>query len=170
MIWGSWADGPVYGLDDDNKILPGLFSLLVKVERIGVIPVGNLGGEGWEAPGINDFGDVVEPGDRNRKYGFDYGGYTFNSSLLGTQISGAAFWKHTTWGGESEFFEQVIGHISDVEPLCGRDHEQDCHFVWHNEPLSPTEAMTDDEELAFIRKYGGARLFKALGFERKESS
>ena len=64
------------------------------------------------------------------------------------------FWKHYDFAGESEFLDQVIGSIKDLEPLCGRDKGQDCHFVWHNEPLTMFEAMTDDEEARFIERYG----------------
>lgn len=63
----------------------------------------------------------------------------------------------------------VIGNIRDLEPLCGRDQLQDCHYVWHNEPLTESEKMTDDEEVAYVKKFGADRLFEVLGFENRES-
>lgn len=104
-----------------------------------------------------------------RKYALDYGSFSFNSTLLGTVISGPMFWKHNDFAGESEFMDQVIGNIRDLEPLCGRDQLQDCHYVWHNEPLTESEKMTDDEEVAYVKKFGADQLFEVLGFENRES-
>ncbi|MCJ1307950.1 Galactosylgalactosylxylosylprotein 3-beta-glucuronosyltransferase 2 [Agyrium rufum] len=168
---GLLGSGPVYGLDDDNKILPDLLDLLIRVERIGVVPVGNLGATGFEAPIINELGEIIQSESlwQFRKYAFDYGGFSFNSSLLGTAIAGPMFWKHNDFAGESEFLEQVIGNIRDLEPLCGRQSLQDCHFVWHNEPLLTIERMTDDEEIAYVQKFGAERLFQELGLQARES-
>lgn len=168
---GLLGPGPVYGLDDDNKMLPDLLDLLIKVDRIGIIPMGNLGADGYETPVLDELGEVVESESlwSYRKYAFDYGSFSFNSTLLGTVISGPMFWKHNDFAGESEFLDQVIGNIRDLEPLCGREKLQDCHYVWHNEPLTETEKMTDDEEIAYVEKFGAERLFEVLGFESRES-
>jgi len=168
---GLLGPGPVYGLDDDNKMLPDLLDLLIKVDRIGIIPMGNLGADGYETPVLDELGEVVESESlwSYRKYAFDYGSFSFNSTLLGTVISGPLFWKHNDFAGESEFLDQVIGNIRDLEPLCGREKLQDCHYVWHNEPLTETEKMTDDEEVAYVKKFGAERLFQVLGFESRES-
>ena len=168
---GLLGPGPVYGLDDDNKILPDLLDLLIKVNRIGIIPMGNLGADGYETPVLDELGEVVESESlwSYRKYAFDYGSFSFNSTLLGTVISGPMFWKHNDFAGESEFLDQVIGNIRDLEPLCGREKLQDCHYVWHNEPLTETEKMTDDEEVAYVKKFGAERLFDVLGFEIRAS-
>jgi Glycosyltransferase family 43 len=154
---GLFGHGPVYGLDDDNKILPELLDYLVQVQQIGVLPVGNFGTtDGYEKPILNYIGEVMgsESPWFTRKYPFDYGGFTFNSSLLGTQISGPMFWKHTQYAGESEFIDQIVGDIREVEPLCGPQLVQDCHVVWHNEPLTKIEELTDLEEDAFLKSYG----------------
>ena len=168
---GLLGPGPVYGLDDDNKMLPDLLGLLVRVDRIGIVPVGNLGADAWEAPVVDELGEIVESESLwgFRKYAFDFGGFSFNSSILGTAVSGPMFWKHNDFAGESEFIEQVIGNIRDLEPLCGRQEIQDCHYVWHNEPLTEIEKMTDDEEIAYVKKFGAEKLFQVLGFESRES-
>ena len=168
---GLLGAGPVYGLDDDNKMLPDLLGLLIRVDRIGIVPVGNLGADAWEAPVVDELGEIVESESlwQFRKYAFDFGGFSFNSSLLGTAISGPMFWKHNDFAGESEFMDQVIGNIRDLEPLCGRMQNQDCHYVWHNEPLTPMERMTDDEEIAYVKKFGAEKLFQVLGMENRES-
>ena len=168
---GLLGPGPVYGLDDDNKMLPDLLDLLIKVKRIGIVPMGNLGADGYETPVLDELGEVVESESlwSYRKYAFDYGSFSFNSSLLGTVIGGPMFWKHNDFAGESEFIDQVIGNIRDLEPLCGREALQDCHYVWHNEPLTEIEKMTDDEEIAYVQKFGAARLFEVLGFESREN-
>jgi hypothetical protein len=141
---GLFGHGPVYGLDDDNKILPELLTLLTKLTRIGAFPVGNLAA-GWESPILDDEGVLIDTDSQlRRKFSFDYGGYSFNSSLLGTLISAPALWKHTQWAGESEFVEQIVGNIRHVEPLCGELAQENCHFVWHNEPLTDRELIDDD--------------------------
>ena len=156
--------GPVYGLDDDNKISPNLLSILTQVRQVGVFPMGNLGAYGWEEPVVDETGTVVGSGSlwqpENRLYPFDYGGFAFNSSLLGNPISGPMFWKHTDFAGESEFLSQIIRSVRDLEPLCGKKSAQDCHAVWHNEPLTEIELMTDEEEFAYAKKFGAEHLFE----------
>jgi hypothetical protein len=53
---GLLGPGPVYGLDDDNRMLPDLLDLLIKVDRIGIIPMGNLGADGYERPVLDELG------------------------------------------------------------------------------------------------------------------
>jgi hypothetical protein len=138
---GLLGHGPVYGLDDDNKILAGLLEMITKVVRIGVFPVGNLGPDGWERPILNEEGEVVDSDSPwRRKFSFDYGGYAFNSSLLGTVIPAPSFWNFYSRGGESEFIDRVVWNMKDIEPLCGKDQEQEsCHVAWHNAPLTEDE-------------------------------
>ena len=158
---GLYGHGPVYGLDDDNKILPELLSLLTNVRRIGVLPVGNLG-SGWESPILDDLGKVTGSDSRwQRKFPFDFGGLAINSSLLGSAISGPSFWKHPGHAGEAEFISQVASSNNDLESLCGRIKQEDCHFVWHNEPLTDVERMSDEEEVAYIQEHGPENLFQA---------
>ena len=167
---GILGHGPVYGLDDDNKILPELLSYLIKVDRLGVMPVGNLGADGFEAPIVNDLGEVVDSESlwMFRRFPFDFGGFSFNSSLLGTSISGPMFWKHQDFAGESEFFEQIVTNIKELEPLCGRQQEQECHVLWHNEPLVELEQLTDNEELAYVEKFGADKWFEELQRQLQE--
>ena len=155
---GILGHGPLYGLDDDNKVVPELLDMLVKLERVGVFPVGNLGPYGFEAPIVDEDGYVSGSGSLwqpwNRKFPFDYGGFAFNTSLLGTEITGPMFWKHTEFAGESEFLAQFVQSFRDLEPLCGRQEEQKCHAVWHNEPLLELEEMTDEQEVEYLKKNG----------------
>ena len=167
---GLFGDGPVYCLDDDNKIVTGLLDLLKKVGHIGVFPVGNFGVKGgYEKPIISPIGEVMGSNSpwKNRTYPFDNAGFAFNSSLLGTKISGPEFWKWNKYGGESEFIGQVVSDVRQLEPLCSRDPKQDCHFAWHNEPLVPLEAFTDAAEQEYIERFGyetfRARLDDQLG-------
>ncbi|TKX23061.1 putative glycosyltransferase family 43 protein [Elsinoe australis] len=155
---GLYGHGPVYGLDDDNKILPNLLDRLIEVVRLGVFPVGNLSGDdGWEKALIDETLSVVVGGL------FDYGSFTYNSTVLGTLISGPSFWKITEHAGEHAFLAQ-FGPLQSFELLCGKSKAQDCHNVWHNEPLTKVEMLTDEEEIAYVRKYGAAKLFQELGF------
>ena len=155
---GIFGHGPIYGLDDDNKILPELLDMLVKVQRVGVFPVGNLGAYGFEAPIVDESGYVSGSGSLwqpwNRKFPFDYGGFAFNTSLLGTEITGPTFWKHVEFAGESEFLSQFVQSFRDLEPLCGRQVDQKCHAVWHNEPLLDLEQMTDEQEIEYLQEHG----------------
>jgi hypothetical protein len=169
---GIFGHGPVYGLDDDNKILHNLLDLLVKVERVGVFPIGNLGAYGFEEPEVDSAGQVVGSGSLwqplGRKFPFDFGGFAFNTSLLGPQIPGPMFWKHQDFAGESEFLGQIVSQFSDLEPLCGRQTIQDCHYVWHNEPLLSLEKMTDLEESKYIEKYGIEKYQQNLESQTRE--
>ena len=157
---GLYGVGPIYGMDDDNKVIPNLFDLLTKVVQIGVFPVGNLG-PGWETAIVDD--------DLGAAIGglFDYASFTYNSSLLGTLISGPSFWKHDEWGGEGHFLQQLTKDFRNLELLCGKSaaEQENCHNVWHNQPLSPMELLTDEEEIAYVQKNGAAKLFRELGFE-----
>ncbi|KAI1621170.1 nucleotide-diphospho-sugar transferase [Exophiala viscosa] len=164
-VGGLYGHGPVYGLDDDNKILPELLNKITQVVRVGVVPVGNLGFWGWETPDVDkELGEVTHPG--NHIGTFDYGGFAFNSSLLGTAISGPSFWKWTEHAGEREFLEQFATNMRSFEPLCDRKGEQTCHLAWHNEELTEVEKMTDEEEIAYVHQYGVDKLFKELGFAK----
>jgi hypothetical protein len=137
---GLLGHGPVYGLDDDNKMLPELLNILTKVTRVGAFPVGNLGYEGWEGPIVDEEGVMIDTESGwKRKFSLDYGAYTFNSSLLGTLITAPALWKHTSYAGESEFLEQIAGNIRHVEPLCSK-----CRVVWHNEGLTDQEKIPEE--------------------------
>ena len=146
--------GPVYGLDDDNKILPGLLDVLVKVMLVGVFPVGNLG-SGWEAPVVDEERGIVKGSTSpwgNRDFPFDYGGYTFNSSALGTLITGPEFWEHRGFGGEDVFLRGIVSDIEGLEPLCVEKQGDECHLVWHNEELSEIEKLTDEEEMEYAQR------------------
>lgn len=154
---GVLGHGPVYCLDDDNKILPELLTLMTRLKRIGVFPVGNFGVPGgYEIPILSPIGEVMGSNSPwpNRTYPFDNAGFAFNSDLLGTQISGPTFWKWNEYGGESQFIEQVISDVRQLEPLCGKDMEQNCHYAWHNEPLTELQMLSDQQEAEFIERYG----------------
>jgi hypothetical protein len=154
---GLLGHGPVYCLDDDNKMAPELLGILTRLHRIGVFPVGNFGVKGgYEKPTVSPIGEVMGSNSPwpNRTYPFDNAGYAFNSSLLGTQITGPEFWKFSQYGGESEFIGQVVSDIRHLEPLCGRDPAQNCHVAWHNEPLVELETLTDAAETRLIDRFG----------------
>ena len=169
---GILGHGPIYGLDDDNKILPELLDMLVRVKRVGVFPVGNLGAYGFESPLVDDSGYVSGSGSlwqpHNRKFPFDFGGFAFNTSLLGTEITGPTFWKHVEFAGESEFLSQFVTSFSDLEPLCGRQTDQKCHAVWHNEPLLDLEQMTDEQEVDYIQQHGIEKYHQVLESEARD--
>ena len=169
---GVFGHGPVYGLDDDNKILPGLLDMLVKVQRVGVFPIGNLGELGFEDPLVDAHGEVVGSGSlwqpQERRFPFDFGAFAYNSSMLGTQISGPTFWKHIDFAGESEFIGQLVNKFGDLEPLCGRQMEQSCHYVWHNEKLVDVEKLTDEEETKYIEAYGVPHYHAVLAEQARE--
>ena len=169
---GVLGHGPLYGLDDDNKMLPELMDMLVRVERVGVLPVGNLGAYGFESPIVDESGYVSGSGSLwqpfNRKFAFDFGGFAFNTSLLGTEITGPTFWKHVEFAGESEFLSQFVQSFRDLEPLCGRQVEQNCHAVWHNEPLLAIEEMTDEQEVDYIKQNGIEKYQQTIQYQSRD--
>jgi len=169
---GLFRHGPVYGLDDDNMMMPDLLGILVRVQRVGVFPVGNFPRGDWEIPTVDEKTGFITGSTsplQGRKFAFDYGAYAINSSLLGTMIPGPSFWKHTSWAGETEFLDQIVDEPRDLELLCGTAKDQECHYVWHNEELTEVEKMTDEEEIEYVRQHGAKKLFDQLGYETKES-
>lgn len=158
---GLYGSGPVLGVDDDNKVLPNVFRLITTVRRVGVFPVGNFPRDGaWENPIVDKNGIVTGTDSQwQRKFSFDYGGFTYNTTVLGTIVGGPTFFKYENPGGESEFIAQIVDKIQDVEPLCGISQEH-CHMSWHNQPLTDLEKMTDKEEIDYIRTGGPEALLR----------
>lgn len=130
-IVDSRIEGIVYNADDDNLYHPDLFGELRKVERIALLPVGNLGPSGVERPVVKS-GRIEswDAGWQGRRYPVDMAGFAFNSSLLAEFER--PLWKYKGRGGESEFLEMIGGLSVGFEFLC--DNCTTC-LVWHNHPF-----------------------------------
>lgn len=95
---GLLGHGPVFGADDDAEIHEDLLMYIWRLKRIGLWPVGNLGKTGWEHAIWNDKNQITgwEASNTYRKYPVDNNGFAFNSTLLGTDLKGPAFWPTDT--------------------------------------------------------------------------
>lgn len=95
---GYLGHGPVFGADDDAEIHEDLLMYIWRLKRVGLWPVGNLGKTGWEHAKWNDKNQIIgwEASNTYRKYPVDNNGFAFNSTLLGSDLQGPAFWPTDT--------------------------------------------------------------------------
>lgn len=114
---GALGHGPIFSADDDAEIHPDLLLYVWRLKRIGLWPMGNLGPTGCgsyrsasvpsrlmtclatvEGP-VWDSNDQISgwsAGNSWRKYPVDNGAFAFNSTLLGNELPGPAFWPTDT--------------------------------------------------------------------------
>ncbi len=94
-----YGHGPVYGVDDDNKVLPRLFDKLVRVSRVGEFSVGHIPSwDEYKVPIVNDLRFMTGTNSSwQRPIAFDYGGYTPRrcsvQSSLGRCFGPSAAWE-----------------------------------------------------------------------------
>jgi hypothetical protein len=126
--------GVIYFMDDDNDALPQLFLELRTVQRLALLPVGNLGPNQVERPVVKD-GKIFrwEAGWLERRYPVDMAGFAFHSSLLAEMSP--PYWDFVGpgRGGESEFLSKLAPDETVFEFLC---HDCTRCVVWHNAPLA----------------------------------
>ena len=90
--------------------------------------MGNLGPTGFEGPTWDEAGQKIiswnttDDPTRQRLYPIDNGAFAINTSLLGTEIDGPAFWPEDTDGGETEFLGSFLSGRDDLERVCGPCH------------------------------------------------
>ena len=125
-------DGIVYSLDDDNLVYPALADELRRINKIGIVPIGNLGPDGIERPVVQDCRVVRwANGWTERKYPVDMGAFAFDSRLIANRPS--PIWSWTGFAGESEFIDSLIGSPDELD-LSPRHWNHIC-LAFHNQPL-----------------------------------
>lgn len=114
---GMLGHGPIFSADDDAEIHHDLIMYVWRLRRIGIWPMGNLGPTGCKhilkvplqllmllvaitvEGAIWDENDKIvgwSAGNSWRKYPVDNGAFAFNSTLLGHELPGPAFWPTDT--------------------------------------------------------------------------
>jgi len=127
----TWAKGIVYFGDDDNTYDWRLFAEMRTINRVGVWPVGIVGGLLVESPLATDEGRVIgfnsiwEP---SRPFPIDMAAFAVNITLV-LQHREAAFTYETERGyQESHFLRSLNLSREDLEPKADGCTKV---YVWH---------------------------------------
>ncbi|XP_043261562.1 galactosylgalactosylxylosylprotein 3-beta-glucuronosyltransferase I isoform X1 [Colletes gigas] len=129
--------GVVYFADDDNTYSVKLFHEMAKIQKVGVWPVGLVGGLMVEKPicdnvtnKVIDFNAVWKP---DRPFPLDMAGFAINVTLL-LENKEAEF-SYDVQGGyqESEILKQIVTR-NDLEPLADLCTKV---YVWHTRTEPP---------------------------------
>ncbi|GJQ81492.1 GlcAT-I [Trypoxylus dichotomus] len=113
--------GIVYFLDDDNTYSVKLFEEMRKIRKVGVWPVGLVGGFNAEAPDVDPkTGKVIgyksgwEP---NRPFAIDMAGFAINLDLILSKHDAQFSYKMAKGFQESEFLSYFVTK-DELEPLA----------------------------------------------------
>lgn len=164
MPRGLFGHGPVYGMDDDNQVMPEFYDHAVTISRFGIIPVAAFLDAGHatldEELIVNDKGVVTGiragwTGAGGGKYPVDYAGIVYNSSMLGSVLKGPDFWGWDGFGGESNFVSLCVGNFAGIEILCKKGQgilDNGCDvLVTHNKELSAADKIIEDPFVASMQ-------------------
>ncbi|XP_065158364.1 galactosylgalactosylxylosylprotein 3-beta-glucuronosyltransferase I [Atheta coriaria] len=128
--------GIVYFMDDDNTYSVKLFHEISKVKRVGVWPVGLVGGLNAEAPIVS--GGVVtgwKTGWRsNREFATDMAGFAINLNLILEKTNAGFSYKMEHGLLESEFLSYFTTK-AELEALADGCTKV---YVWHTRTETPT--------------------------------
>lgn len=129
--------GVVYFMDDDNTYDILLFQEIAKVKRVGVWPVGLVGGFNLETPVINpSTGKVVNytSGWRpERPFAIDMAGFAINIDLILVKNEAGFSYKMEHGLQESEFLSKFTTK-ENLEPLAEKCTKV---YVWHTRTENP---------------------------------
>ncbi|XP_076169323.1 glucuronyltransferase I isoform X2 [Ptiloglossa arizonensis] len=129
--------GIVYFADDDNTYSIKLFHEMEKIQKVGVWPVGLVGGLMVEKPICDDITNKVigfnAAWKPDRPFPLDMAGFAINLRLL-LENRDAQF-SYDVQGGyqESEILRQIVTK-DELEPLAGRCRKV---YVWHTRTEPP---------------------------------
>ncbi|XP_050298106.1 galactosylgalactosylxylosylprotein 3-beta-glucuronosyltransferase I isoform X3 [Anthonomus grandis grandis] len=129
--------GVVYFMDDDNTYSIKLFNEISKVKKVGVWPVGLVGGLNAEAPIVDPVTGKVT-GYRsgwlpNRPFAIDMAGFAINLNLILSKKEANFSYQMAKGMQESEF----LGYFTtkeELEPLADRCTKV---YVWHTRTENP---------------------------------
>lgn len=127
--------GIVYFMDDDNTYALKLFDEIRKVKKVGMWPVGLVGGMRVEMPIVNQgkiagFNAVWKP---FRPFPIDMAGFAINVSLI-LDHPEAKFSRKVQSGYQESEILKYVATIDDLEPLA-----ENCTkvYVWHTRTQKP---------------------------------
>lgn len=129
--------GVVYFMDDDNTYSIKLFKEISKVKRVGVWPVGLVGGLNAELPILDEkTGKVIgyKSGWKpDRPFAIDMAGFAINLDLILTKLQANFSYKMEHGLQESEFLS-FFTTKENLEPLASNCTEV---YVWHTRTEKP---------------------------------
>ncbi|KAF2902547.1 hypothetical protein ILUMI_03647 [Ignelater luminosus] len=130
--------GVVFFMDDDNTYSVKLFKEIAKVKKVGVWPVGLVGGLNAEAPIIDQQTGKVS-GYRSgwkadRPFAIDMAGFAINLELILAKPHAEFSYKMEKGYQESEFLSYFTTK-DELEPLADNCTKV---YVWHTRTEKPT--------------------------------
>ncbi|XP_049825320.1 galactosylgalactosylxylosylprotein 3-beta-glucuronosyltransferase 2 isoform X2 [Aethina tumida] len=128
--------GIVYFMDDDNTYNVKVFEEMSKINKVGVWPVGLVGGLNAEAPVVEN-GKVVayKSGWKvDRPFAIDMAGFAINLNLILTKTE-AKFRYDVEKGLQESVFLSYFTTKDELEPLADNCTKV---YVWHTRTETPT--------------------------------
>ncbi|XP_050677518.1 galactosylgalactosylxylosylprotein 3-beta-glucuronosyltransferase I-like [Leptidea sinapis] len=128
--------GVVYFMDDDNTYALKVFEEMRKIQKVGVWPVGIVGGMRVEMPLVTDgkvsgYNAVWKP---FRPFPIDMAGFAINATLF-LQFPEAKFSRGVQSGFQESEILKYVATKDDLEPLA-----ENCTkvYVWHTRTQKPS--------------------------------
>lgn len=132
------APAVLYFADDDNSYDHRVFAQITQVRKVGVFPVGLVGGFGISSPVVSRDGRVTGFHDAyDRRFAVDMAGFAVNLQLVLSAEQPQMPYKLGRL--ETAFLESLGVALKDLEPLANNCTEV---LVWH----------TKDQRARFITK------------------
>ncbi|KAL1505398.1 hypothetical protein ABEB36_004972 [Hypothenemus hampei] len=129
--------GVVYFMDDDNTYSIKLFEEIAKVKRVGVWPVGLVGGLNVEMPIVDENTGKVTGYKSgwlpNRPFAIDMAGFAINLDLILTKKDANFSYQMAKGMQESEFLSYFTTK-EELEPLADLCTKV---YVWHTRTETP---------------------------------
>jgi len=128
--------GVVYFMDDDNTYSVKIFKEMTKIKKVGVWPVGLVGGLNAETPLLDKSGKIkgFKSGWRSdRPFAIDMAGFAINLDLILNKPNVGFHYKMEHGFQESEFLSYFITR-EELEPLANNCTEV---YVWHTRTEKP---------------------------------
>ncbi|XP_022901543.1 galactosylgalactosylxylosylprotein 3-beta-glucuronosyltransferase I-like isoform X2 [Onthophagus taurus] len=129
--------GIVYFMDDDNTYSVKLFEEMRKIKKVGIWPVGLVGGFNAEAPIVDRLTGKVtgyQSGWKpNRTFAIDMAGFGISLDLILSNPNAEFSYKMAKGCQESEFLSFFITK-EDLEPLADNCTKV---YVWHTRTETP---------------------------------
>ncbi|TKR70551.1 hypothetical protein L596_022562 [Steinernema carpocapsae] len=139
--------GVIYFGDDDNTYDWRLFDEMRKINKVGVWPVGTVGGQVVEGPIVAENGILIGFDAKwrpKRPFPIDMAAFAVNISLLHAHPQ--AKFNYTAFPGdmESSFLVSLKLKKVDLEPRANQGSKV---YVWHTRTANPTLSAQDKRRL-----------------------
>lgn len=147
---GDNDKGIVYFADDDNSYSLKIFQEMRHIKRVGVWPVGLVGGLKVEKPIVNSAGIVTGFNAMwapERPFAIDMAGFAINLDLIKKNENVVFSFDVNRGYQETAILSSVITSVHDLEPLADKCTKV---YVWHTKTKEPK--LTNDEKLVKNKK------------------